>query len=92
MDEDHWVFLTCLTDVHTMRELRDEGGIRSRERLSLLVGLWTKKMKIGMTMSLSLLTTTSLEAGRDEMVPVSTHGTGGAFPRRRRGAIYTDGL
>ena len=24
MDEDHWVFLTCLSDVHWMRELRDE--------------------------------------------------------------------
>ena len=24
MDEDHLVFLTCLSEVHTMRELRDE--------------------------------------------------------------------
>jgi hypothetical protein len=24
MDEDHLVFLTCLSEVHTMRELREE--------------------------------------------------------------------
>ena len=48
------------------------------------------EMMIGMMTSLRFMMTTSLEARRDEMFPVSTHGTGGAFPRRRRGANYID--
>ena len=79
-----------MIDVHTMRELRDEERDQKlREAFTSGEGE-DEEDEDWYDDEPELYDDNSLEARRDEMFPVSTHGTGGAFPRRRRGANYID--